>query len=80
MCADAAATLQHAASVCDGQSSCVLVAAPLNSVELSDNICSGFGGCDFLCPNSTAACEGSAAEGLVQYRCAVRALRISAWV
>lgn len=66
MCADAEATLRHAAGVCDGQGSCVLLAVPFGTARLEDNVCNGFSGCNFVCPNSTGACDG--AEAAVSLR------------
>ncbi len=68
MCADAAATLQHASSICDGQGSCVLLAAPWGTAPLTDDLCSDFGGCDFICPNATGKCDGPGAEAALSFR------------
>ena len=73
MCADAAATLEQAARVCNGRGSCTLLAAP-RGLALVDDICSGDEGCDYLCPVEAGACDVT--DAVVQYRQAAMAGRL----
>ena len=69
MCADPAALLQRAAHVCNGRGSCLLFASPRGAGQRQlDNLCSNYGGCDFLCPEASEDCDGPSVKAIVQYR------------